>query len=177
MGKQLLAEAMSQAHYVAWMNKLSDKLPEKLFIVALGETVPILDNFLTHAADLFENSKTFCGSIVVVLLENLACTYTGGRKNPLIEERAKNFYCWLDTISPVACDAVTANISGEPSKLWMQVINANERAGTSHIYNRKVAYIVDRIEIAIEKFQIDSQHQISSSLEIYTTKVAEGVDI
>ena len=133
MGKQLLAEAMSQAHYGSRMNTLSDKLPEKLFIVTLGETVPILDNFLTHAADLFENGKNFCGSIVVVLLENLACTYTGGRKNPLIEERAKNFYCWLDTISPVACDAVGANIGGVPYKRWMQVLNAKERSGNSHI--------------------------------------------
>ena len=159
------------------MKKLNDKHPEKSFVISVGETVPIPANFLTQAFDLFEINKTFCGSILVVLLESLVCTYNVGRENPLNEERSKNFYRWLDTISPVECDAVTANLSGEPSKLWMQVLNANERAGTSHIYNRKVSYIFDRIEIAIEKFQIDSQHQISSSLEIYTTKVAEGVDI
>ena len=49
---------------------------------------------------------------------------------------------------------------GEPSKLWMQVINAKERAGTLHIYNRKVSEIVARMESAINKWQIYSQHRI-----------------
>ena len=177
MGKKLLAESAAQAHYGSRMNKISDKLSENLFIVAVGETVPIPADFLTHADDLFENSNTLRVSILVVLLEALVCTYTGGRKNPLIEERAKKLYSWLDTIIPVACDAVAANLGGEPSKRWIQVLNAKERTGTSHIYNGKVSEILARMESAIDKWQIDSQHQISFSLAIDATKVAEGVDI
>ena len=105
------------------------------------------------------------------------CTYTVGRNNPLIEERANKFYRWLDNISPFACDAVAENICGAQSKRWMQILNAKERAGTSHIYNRKVSDIVAHMESTINKWQIYSQHRISFSLAIYTTKVAEGVEI
>ena len=90
-----------------------------MFIIDVGETVTSPANFLTQADDLFESNKNFRGSILVFLLEALVCTYNFGRKNPIIEERAKNFYCWLDTISPVACDAVDANLGEAPSKRWM----------------------------------------------------------
>ena len=66
MGKKLLSEAAAQAHYEAQTNKLSDKLPEKSFIIAVGETVPSPDNSITQADDLFESNKTFRGSILVV---------------------------------------------------------------------------------------------------------------
>ena len=79
--------------------------------------------------------------------------------------------------STVACDSIAANLGGAPYKRWMQVINAKERAGTSHIYNGKFSDIVACMESAIDKLQIDSQHQISFSLAIGATKVAEGVDI
>ena len=71
MGKQLLAKSAVQAHYGARMNKLSDKLPAKLFIIGVGETVQIPANFLTQAADLFEINKTFRGIILVIFLEAL----------------------------------------------------------------------------------------------------------
>ena len=177
MGKQLLAEATSQAHYGARMKILSDKLPAKFFVVVVGEIVPSPANFLTQASDLFESNKTFRVSILVFFIEALVCTYTGGRRNPLIEDRAKNFYCWLDTIIPVSCDTADVNISGAPSKRWMQVLNSKEQSVTSHINNGKVSDIVARMESAIDKWQIDSQHQISFSLAIDATKVAEGVDI
>ena len=115
MSKKLLAEAADQEHYGARMKKLSDKLPRKLFIINVGETVPIPDPFLTQVADLFERNKTFRGSILVVLLEALVCKYIVGRKNPIIEERAKNLYRCLDTIIPVAFDAVAVNLVGAPS--------------------------------------------------------------
>ena len=95
-----------------------------MLIVAVGETVPTPDNFLTQADNLFEINKTFRGSLLAVFLEALVCTYTVGRKNPLVEEIAKNFYRWLDTSSPVSYEAVAENLGGAPSKLWMQVINA-----------------------------------------------------
>ena len=107
--------------------------------------MPIPANFLTQADDLFESNKTFRGSILGVLLEALVCTYTVGRNNFRIEERAKNFYRWLETISPVSCDAVATNLGGAPSKLCMQVLNAKELSGTSHIYNGEVSDIVARM--------------------------------
>ena len=80
MGKQLLAEAMSQAHYGSRMNTLSDKLPEKLSIVAVGETVTSPANFLTQAADLFESKNNFCGSILLVF----------------VESSSVHIYCWTE---------------------------------------------------------------------------------
>ena len=65
MVKKLLAEAASQEHYGSLIKNLSDKIPAKSFIIAVGETVPSPDNFLTKAADLFEINKTFRGSILV----------------------------------------------------------------------------------------------------------------
>ena len=59
----------------------------------------------------------------------------------------------------------------------VQVLNSKERAVTSRIYNRKLSDIVARMESAIKKWQIDSQHQISFSLAINTTKVNGGVEI
>ena len=59
----------------------------------------------------------------------------------------------------------------------MQVLNAKERAGTSHIYNGKLSDIVARMESAINKWQIDNQHRILFLLAIDATKVAEGVEI
>ena len=94
------------------MNKFGDKLPEKLFIIAVEETVPSPANFLTQAADLFESNKTFRGSILVVLLEALVCTYTVGQKNTIIEERAKKFYRWLDAISPISV------VTGGTTSTW-----------------------------------------------------------
>ena len=81
------------------MKKLSDKLPEKLFIISAGDKVPIPSNFLTQSADLFESNKNFRGSILVVLLEALVCTYTVGRKNPLIEDIAKTLYLGLTLLA------------------------------------------------------------------------------
>ena len=71
MGKKLLAEAATQAHYGAQMKNLSDKLLAKSFIISVGDIFPIPANFLTQASDLFEINKTFRGSILVVLLEFL----------------------------------------------------------------------------------------------------------
>ena len=59
----------------------------------------------------------------------------------------------------------------------MQVLNSKERAVTSRIYNGKVSDIVSRMESAIEKWQIDSQHRILFSLEVNATKVSEVVEI
>ena len=139
--------------------------------------MPSPSNFLTQSDDLFESNNNFRGIILVVLLEALVCTYTGGRKKPLIREISKNFYRWLDTISHVACDTVAENLGGAPSKLWMQVLNSKERAVTSRIYNGKVSDIVARMETAIKKWQIDSQHRILFSLETNATKVSEVVEI
>ena len=80
MGKNLLAEAADQVHFGARMKKLSDKLPEKLSIVAVGETVTSPANFLTQAADLFESNNNFCGSILLVF----------------VESSSVHIYCWTE---------------------------------------------------------------------------------
>ena len=105
------------------------------------------------------------------------CKCAIGQNNPVIKEKAKNFYWWLDTMSPVACDVVADDLGGAPSKRWMHVINSMERAGMSHIYMEGVSDIVTHMESAINKWKIDSQHRILFSLAIDAIKVAEGIDI
>ena len=107
------------------MKKLSNDLPEKSFNIAGQAVVPSLTDFQTKAAYLFEQNKNICDSILVVLLEDLVCKCAIGQNNPVIKEKAKNFYWWLDTMSHVACDVVADDLGGAPSKRYMQVLNAN----------------------------------------------------
>lgn len=172
-GKDLLEEATAQAAYGTRMAKLAQRIPSKKFKLA-GGAVPSPSNFLHSASQLYEENEEFRGSILVSLMEALVCKHTTGRSNPKIEERVKNFYRWLDALSPIACDGVAVNLGSAPSKRWMQVLNARDRAGTSCTYDE--TGMASRIRRAIKIRQLDNC-RISYSLAIDATKVSEVIDI
>jgi len=126
-------------------------------------------------ASVFEKNPSLHDSLVYALLQALVYKEVSGRSNPAIEPKVKNFYRYLNTINPKACEAVAANLGCGPSKRWMKVLNSRDRPPC--IFNCSVSDIVERMEEAIMRRTVTGVKTSAFSLAIDATKVSGVLDI
>ena len=202
-GLVLKEEAKAQISYFNRMTRLNKSLPNKTFKISSTDEAISPDNFLltAHTGEcrsslrtglfvhytlatsnnnclfhaVFEKNPSLRNSIVYALLKALVYKEITGRGNPEIEPRIKNFYRYLHTIAPKACEAVAANLGGGPSKRWMKVLNARDRPDS--IFHSSVDNIVERMEQAVKRRLVRGTAPSAFSLAIDATKVSEVLEI
>lgn len=123
----------------------------------------------------FEKNPLLKDSLVYALLQALVYKELSGRDNLAIEPKIKNFYRYLHTINPRACEAVAANLGYGPSTRWMKVLNSRGRPDC--IYNCTVTEMIQKMEEAIKRRKQEGQAVSAFSLAIDATKVSGVLDI
>ena len=170
----LREEALAQWKFGRKMAKLAAILPKNTYKIRGSESSPSPNQFFSSAAVVFEKNPSLRNSIVYSLLQAMVYKEIGGRKNPIIESKVKNFYRYLNALNPQACEAVAANLGSAPGKRWMAVLNAKERV--SCILQCEVEQMVARMMDAVKRRSPDGR-QLSFSLAIDATKVCSVLDI
>ncbi len=173
-GKQLKAEALAQSKYAKRMRTLATLLPSGSFKLAASDAVQGSGSFLLKAHELYMSNADFRNSIVVSMLEGLVVQLNTGVNNHKIEERVRNFYRYLATISPTASQAVAANLGRSPSKRWMQVLNARER--TTCVYDINKDEMERRMLNAVKRRMVDGK-RISYSVSLDATKSPKVLEV
>ena len=130
-GKCLYDEAGAQALYAKRMLKVRKNMKDsKTFKIEGDGTAPAPKYFLLQAHKLYVTNPSQRNDILYCLVEASVALQLGGRMNPKIESVVKNFYRYIDTISPLACETVSANLGGGPTKRWMKELNRRERVSS-----------------------------------------------
>eukprot|EP00957_Ditylum_brightwellii_P129224 9855908-Ditylum_brightwellii.AAC.1 len=117
------------------------------------------------------------------LLQAMVYKQVHGQKKPKIEYKLKHFYHYLQALNPQACEAVTANIGGAPSKHWCES-NGEENivvsASVLDIYKSYKAivegtcpnYMIGTVDMTKEQIKAvlhqskDAQIKVDKALEI-----------
>jgi hypothetical protein len=97
-----------------------------------------------------------------------------GKKNACIETKIMNFIRFIGTISLKVAEISSANLSGGPSKHWMQKLNAVEKKGC--LLDSSAAYMKTRLSAAVQRHKV-AGHSMSYSLLIDATKVPSELEI
>jgi hypothetical protein len=126
-----------------------------------------------HFAFLESNSNDQ-NPLVLAYAKSRVHELVTGKKNACIETKIMNFIRFIGTISLKVAEISSANLSGGPSKHWMQKLNANERKGC--LLDSSVAYMKARLSAAVQRHKV-AGHSISYSLLIDATKVPSESEI
>ena len=118
-GRVLFVEAQAQVSYASNILYLAKKLPKTTFKLSGEDSVPSVPQFFKKAAELYASQPKFKDSIVCCMMEGLVTQWSTGQNNIRLEGKVKNFYRYLDTVSPAASSIVAANLGRAPSKRWM----------------------------------------------------------
>jgi hypothetical protein len=101
---------------------------------------------------------------------------TNHTKNPKVEPRALNFFCYLATVSPQAAELVGANLGSAPSKRWMQKLNARERVSCVYVC-QPYDVLKNMLDAVNKRLPTNVNGIVSFSIAIDATKVPQLLEI
>jgi hypothetical protein len=131
-GKAFKKENAAQVEYAKRMSMLAKRLPTGSINVVTPKSVPSPKSFFLIAHELYLNNPRFNKPFLTAMMHSMVTRMTNPTKNPKMETRALNFFCYLATVSPQAAELVGANLGSAPSKRWMRILNAQERVACAY---------------------------------------------
>lgn len=156
-----------------FLQKQLDSVPNYDFEKPIDSTTV----FFEKAATMHKNNPKFRNSVVVSMLKGIIAKSSCNKNNIQLEEKMVDFYRYLRTLSPKACQFAAAN-SGLDTKgisdRWLRKLNAKDRGDSVHRSD------VDTMHKSIKKMITDrckEKKGMTFSVAIDATKVPASLNI